>query len=135
MSEEKDVTNCTGHPAPPQEMVEKWIETWNSNAGLHVQFGGLYEYIAIQAAAWSADQELEACCKWLRNDGLFETRIGHLRAARRQKPPSLKEQALLALEQIDGWGVQSVSHLTIHDDLVTGVDIIRRALEALPDEH
>jgi hypothetical protein len=48
-----------------------------------------------------------------------------LRAARRPKPPSLKEQALEAISRL----CASV----IHDDLKDDADTIRRALEALDD--
>jgi hypothetical protein len=45
-----------------------------------------------------SDQELEACCEWLQHD---YPNIGAnaLRAARRPKPPSLKEQALAELAE------------------------------------
>jgi hypothetical protein len=80
-------------------------------------------YIAEQAAQWGADQELEACCKVLevsdRNAREF------LYAARRPKPPSLKEQALADLNKIESSdrGGYAVADLTV----------IRRALEALTD--
>lgn len=44
-----------------------------------------------------------------------------------------KERALEPLEQVDGWAVGSVSHLTIYAELVSDVDVIRRALKSLPD--
>jgi hypothetical protein len=78
------------------------------------------------AAQWGADQELEACCEWL--DGWchdeFPGGIENLRAARRPKPPSLKEQALEWL----------IAAEELHK--VSGIDpegTIRRALEALDD--
>jgi hypothetical protein len=49
------------------------------------------------AARWGADQELEACCEEFSargNAGICR----RLRTARRPKPPTLKEQALEALE-------------------------------------
>ena len=67
------------------------------------------------------DEELEACCEWLRANGLFDTRIQHLRAARRPKPPSLKEQALRA------------AHIELDPEGRNG-SLIIRALEALPDD-
>ena len=49
--------------------------------------------------------------------------VDELRAARRPKPPSLKEQALALVEQHeDGWRPSPKDW-----------DTIRRALEALPD--
>ncbi len=120
------------HPVtPPPELVEKWRdEALNSfpddeNPCPCDIDDARDEHIATQAARWGADQELEACCEWLRNTGLFETRIGHLRAARRPKPQSLKEQALEALAAIQaGDAVPRNGAQT---------NAIRHALEALPD--
>ena len=82
---------------------------------------------ACEAARWGADQELEACCDWLRNNGLYETRISHLRAARRPEPlPSLKQQALQALENADLGPAVALTPVEL--------SIVRRALEALPDD-
>ena len=105
------------HPiTPPPELVRKWNEE-AATAPMADQ-----RYIAIQAARWGADQELEACCEWLQ-DGFGD--IGDfpekLRVARRSKPPSLKEQALHALLHID----QGQHNERCH--------IIRRALEQLDD--
>jgi hypothetical protein len=58
--------------------------------------------------------ELEACCEWLDQSTVGMADL--LRADRRPKPPSLKQQALAALED---------------DDI--DVYLIRRALEALDD--
>ena len=79
------------------------------------------------------DQELEACCAWLReakNHG-FGYEYGaelarKLRATLRPKPLSLKEQALMALEDGDTGPGASLT--------LTEVSIIRRALEALPND-
>ena len=80
---------------------------------------GNWRGIAIQAAQWGADQELEACCEWIPQKTPWD--VEQLRAARRPKPPSLKEQALAILndcsDRLDG----------AHEN------IIRRALEALDD--
>ncbi len=65
-----------------------------------------------------ADQELEACCEWLGGCGC-ESYGRELRAARRPKPPGLKEQALKILSQ-DEWSTEEEG-------------IVRRALEALDD--
>jgi hypothetical protein len=98
------------HPiTPPPELIAKWAGS----------MCGYYE-----AARWGADQELEACCKWLKEQR-WEALAIHLRAARRPKPPSLKEQALMALEDGDlGPGAS-----------LTPVEVctIRRALEQLDD--
>ena len=71
-----------------------------------------------------ADQELEACIKWIQGQDWTWT-SAQLRAARRPKPPSLKEQALEWL----------VAAEELHK--VSGIDpegTIRRALESLPND-
>jgi hypothetical protein len=85
------------------------------------------------AARWGADQELEACCEWTAIVGGAEA----LRAARRPKPPSLKEQALGALSRADKDALTNpltgelVALRTILSKEQS--DTIRRALEALDD--
>jgi hypothetical protein len=82
------------HPiTPPPELVRQWMERTEYDE--HTWF---YEsYIAEQAARWGADQELEACCEWTyRQFKLGLQWSKDLRAARRPKPPSLKEQAKFA---------------------------------------
>ena len=109
------------HPiTPPAELVELWItEVWHEGTPVQVAASDLH--IATQAARWGADQELEACCDFLE----LEQRTDYaalLRAARRPKPPSLKQQALDALDSFEGF-----------TGSLEEVDIIRRALESLPD--
>ena len=77
------------------------------------------EYIATQAAQWGADQELEACVDFVQYEADWDT-AEKLRAARRPKPSSLKEQALLVLEDMSY--IDSAHY-----------NIIRRALEQLND--
>ena len=104
------------HPiTPPPELVEQWAHLpadWNTVAPLIAQ--------------WGADQELEACCEWLEHKVLLQHQhdvVLSLRAIRRPKPPSLKEQALSLVEQHeDGWRPSPKDW-----------DTIRRALEQLPD--
>jgi hypothetical protein len=81
---------------------------------------GDWRAIAAQAAQWGADQELKACCAWLPKMPPWSA--NDLRKHRRPKPPSLKEQALAALEVIPKLvGFESER------------DAIRAALEALND--
>jgi hypothetical protein len=109
------------HPiTPPPELVEQWHDSW---IDAKVKHDGLVDFIATQAAQWGADQELEACCEALRGRGAAMQMIEFLRAARRPKPPSLKEQAL-ALVSHDFSDQPCLSE--------EGYAIIRRALEALP---
>ena len=108
------------HPiTPPPELMQQWAaEYWNDPGE---PIGNGEKYIATQAAQWGADQELEACCKWLPK--LPPWSADDLRRHRRTKPPSLKEQALKALTAIEG------DFNTVGDR----ADTIRRALEALDD--
>ena len=115
------------HPiTPPPELVAQWflsakampVDQWVTD-------------VATKAAQWGADQELEACCEWLAYEGYEHEHLA-LRAARRPKPPSLKEQALADLDS-----------MSIEPCLINGIDAnalvrakydnIRRALEALDD--
>ena len=74
-----------------------------------------------------ADQELEACCAWLKAAIASPAWVKELRAARRPKSPSLKEQALEALEvEDDAMPLRSLERSK-------RFDTIRRALEALND--
>ena len=116
----------TDHPiTPPPELLQQWAtEYWGKPGGFIANYE---KYIATQAARWGADQELEACCEWMRNApfGLgLNTSSHHLRAARRPKPPSLKEQALTLINKIQGnqkpWQLNEL-------------DVVRTALERLQE--
>jgi hypothetical protein len=112
------------HPiTPSSELVEKWYEAIDNSSTSWKQ------ELTTQAARWGADQELEACINYFHEYdtswGEDSDLIAGLRAIRRPKPPSLKEQAL---EQLDSLH----SDLKLHG-LGTNTDTIRRALECLPD--
>jgi hypothetical protein len=79
-------------------------------------------WLINHAYAAGADQELEACCKWTAIVGGADA----LRAARRPKPPTLKDQALALINRRIGDG---------YVQMLTGADAetIRTALEALDD--
>jgi len=81
-----------------------------------------------------ADQELEACCEWLDNTDVDDSQEAakHLRAARRPKPLSLKEQALEALQsmRIDPVLIEGIN---VNADLRAKYKIILCALEQLDD--
>ena len=125
------------HPiTPPQELVLKWhvcAPRKHDDEGYVLVPPGHLDHIATQAAQWGSDQELEACLGEIRDGAgriyIDETRLRVLLAediwtARRPKPPSLKEQALEALEALPTPAGQVTA-----DRLAT----IRRALEALDD--
>ena len=90
----------------PAELVKEWRrEAASSTAAsqlgtAHARQDCFIEYIADRAAQWGADQELEACCEWLRSQHHSDTWSNRLRAARRPKPPTLAEQATTALHAI-----------------------------------
>jgi hypothetical protein len=114
------------HPiTPPSEVLDEWL----MDPAL-----GNWQAIAIQAAQWGADQELEACInyfyeyerqRWGENSKL----ITGLRAARRPKPPALKEQAGdLAVIEATLSALRRAGLDAVHENT------IRRALKALPND-
>jgi hypothetical protein len=114
------------HPiTPPPEMVKQWLCSddylWGpiEQTSMTITANRL-QNVAAQAAQWGADQELEACCKWTAIVGGAEA----LRAARRPKPPSLKEQALSDLK--NAYNADQICDTTYEN--------IFRALEAPPDD-
>ena len=87
------------HPiTPPPELVRQWATT---NGTAYGDLSALCQSIATQAARWGADQELEACCEWVSENVYrnYPFSSHELRAARRPKPSSLKEQALQCLKK------------------------------------
>jgi hypothetical protein len=110
------------HPIPPPpELVQQWR---NAAPAL----GVIREvWISTEAAQWGADQELEACCELVSDTLYLPTTAHELRAARRPKPPSLKEQALTALHAIAAGANDTREQ---HQDLET----LRHAIEALPND-
>jgi len=106
------------HPiTPPLALINQWWDEAKQNA----KYGEpIVPLVAIRAAQWGADQELEAChCEvtFWGGKGMAD----RLQATRRPKPPSLKEQALEALGRMDQFPTT--------EDKVT----ILRALEQLND--
>jgi hypothetical protein len=118
---QQDYTQRPITPSP--ELVQQWMaEIWHEGTPVRVAASDLH--IATQAARWGADQELEAVEEEIITQGWFANsthRRAQLRAARRPKPLSLKEQALEALDRMD--------QLPTTEDKST----IRRVLEQLPD--
>jgi hypothetical protein len=108
------MTNNSHPITPPPELVQEWAHMLEQHTDTEV---------FAAAARWGADQELEACCEWIPKATPWDAE--KLRAARRPKPPSLKEQALAALNEIeDSYGGPSTQEI-----------LIRRALEQLPDHE
>jgi len=117
------------HPiTPPLELLQQW---WEQADQYQDDPKTYFDFIVTKVAQWAADMELEACCQHVQKDVTEFTSHAHLcaqrksdglRAARRPKPPSLKEQAL-----------EVVTGLEKRCDLQCDLACIRRALEALPE--
>ena len=130
------MSNHSPFPSPPPELVGEWLCSedypWGPLEQQSITItANRLQNVATQAAQWGWDQrgavneaelqkardeELEACCELV--PGLTD----YLRASRRPKPPSLKEQALEALE-----------HILHNSSTELGAETIRRALEQLPN--
>jgi hypothetical protein len=109
----------TQHPiTPPPELVQQWMFEFY---GSHIVPGEACTDLANRASQWGADQELEACFDFVYDK--YEKFAEKMQAARRPKPPSLKEQALIELSDV--YNRDKI------DDIV--YDTIRRALEQLDD--
>jgi hypothetical protein len=112
------------HPItpPPPELVQQWLRERELLDTLPLA----HHYLATVAAQWGADQEILACGNYLKQCAQWEEEdVTEFYNYRRPKPPSLKEQALMALEDGDtGPGASLTSN---------EVDIIRRALESIND--
>jgi hypothetical protein len=111
---------------PPNDLLKKWEDQWfdeQENA----------DVLLIQAFQAGADQELEACCAFAESQPWGLVNGPHvadvIRAARRPKPPSLKEQALEALRHAPGADYPNPITLLTADEHA----LIRRALEQLDD--
>lgn len=85
------------HPiTPPPELVQQWL-----TEGRHQDYCSATEHATAQAARWGYRQAMEP----------------------EPEKPSLKEQALEALE-----------HIVRYSSTDRGAETIRRALEQLPDQ-
>jgi hypothetical protein len=116
------VTQQQQHPiTPPPELVQQWLGEF-FGCTVSGELSDSERFLATRAAQWGADQELEACCELTRDNDGYDAALA-LRAERRPKPPSLKEQALMHFESF------AATFETSGGDS----DLIRRALEALLD--
>ena len=120
MSQQNQIT-------PTTELINDWIAEANRQDCVPYTIS-----IATQAAQWAADTELETILEMVgvgqqslpeEDRYLDGFTVASIRAARRPKPPSLKQQALgaLAALEINELGYEGT------------YDTIRRALEQLPD--
>jgi hypothetical protein len=112
------------HITPPPELVEQWMQVHATKYDL-----------ARQAAQWGGDQELEACrMEIIDGAGLLyidetsdRVRLAEDIWTTRRPTPSLKEQALQALERF------SVHAHAYADEMMADFDLLSRALEQLDD--
>jgi hypothetical protein len=116
------------HPIVPSFEI---ASQWHKEACKDPYNGGKFidsktlKYIATKAAQWGSDQELQACVNFVYDNELCDPDFyNNLRNARRPKPPSLKEQALAALNVIEDKMLGPT----------TEEILIRKALEALPND-
>jgi hypothetical protein len=110
------------HPiTPPPDLVEQWEADWHCSG--NTNGNGFTYFVATRAAQWGADKELLACGNYLKQCAAWEEEdVIEFYNYRRPKPPSLKEQALKALNDI--------SIASFEQD---AANTIRQALESLPD--
>ena len=106
---------------PPPELVQQWYDQAKQDPC------GPINWIAVRAAAWGADQELEACCLWLNGGSKIDYDTAALLRAARRKPPSLKEQALKEL----AWIAEHLG-MPLHNHC-NAIHTIHCALEQLDD--
>ena len=120
-----DLNPVDAMTTPPEKLFAKWeddILNERENVDVVLDCAWKNGFVA------GANQELEACCEWLFQDG-YDVTSARLHAARRPKPPSLKEQALAALQEAAYMADDSPPQGICSDQ----IDTIRRALEALDD--
>jgi hypothetical protein len=107
----------TNNIYPPDHLLRKWEE-------LIIDEEQNVDVVLYEAFQAGADQELDTCCEWLFSSlpGYDKHYADYLRAARRPKPPSLKELNLKHLEVMerDGHYLPEI------------IADLRRAIESLP---
>jgi len=129
---------ASGVPVPSDEDIEKLLASSNGS-----YFDGFRA-----AAAWGADQQLLRCLEWLDNSDRVtsidsacypevslrqrqEMAIA-MQEAMRPRSPSLKQQALEAMETPNA--LKHAGQPIVWGFTKEAIEKIRRALEALPDD-
>ena len=118
------MTNQKQMITPPQ-LVEQWVDMLSSRSdyavfSLAAQWGWDQHRAATESELQqAADQELDACCKYMQHED-FQGFATELRAARRPKTQSKAESALNAFE-----------HILRHSQTDHGANTVRQALERL----
>ena len=114
------------HPITP---LSELVTSLRNSAPHGIRDAGVNRetWLIHNAYALGADQELQACINFVYDNELCDPDFhNNLRAARRPKPPSLKEQALHAADLL-------FDHAEI-GECAFAQATIRRALEALPND-
>ena len=117
----------TNPVTPPPELLDQWRKEpeytdGNKLVTMVTMTTDRLMQLCEKSAQHGADQELEACVK-LASEMLQDG--NSLRATRRPKPPSLKEQAQVELDRLIA--------LIPSEGALAMAEPIRRALEALDD--
>ena len=110
------------HPiTPPPDLLDMW-----NTLPCHLSTKEIF----VMVARWGADQQLEACVKWVSEYcpyfGDYPLPEDKLRAAMRPKPPSDKEMALAELDRLIA--------LIPTEGAMAMAEPIRKVLEALPND-
>jgi len=72
------------HPiTPPLELVDSIWNQFKTGPTRNLLTSEAFREAITKASQWGADQELEACCQWLRSKDILDPAIDALRAARR----------------------------------------------------
>jgi hypothetical protein len=116
------------HPVTPPPELRRLLAQQAQRVNPHDPVEWM-QYVSEKAAQWGADTELEACCEWIESELRGQLRPAwriakQLRAARRPKPKSEKQQALEAFDRIEYAPSEA-------EDFA----IILRALQSIPDEQ
>ena len=111
---------------PPPGLVERL----RNDAPREIRDAGVTRerHLVIAAYCAGADQELEACVKWIEDCGYHPSVAEDLRADRRPKPPSLAEQALAKTEAI-----LNEPNRALLTEVREALELNRRALERLQE--
>lgn len=105
---------------PTHAQVQAW---WNELVGPEYGCQEQHIRLAEQAALWAALEERRACIDYLR-DRMLPRIASDLIANRTLSTSGLKQSALSALHEMS----------TLPEDGHSRLSLIRRALEALPDD-
>jgi len=125
---------------PPPELVQQWLTAPEYAGEMVSMTERRLQEIADKAALRGADRRLEQCVDWVNkyeSDWLngYEREgpaAEQMRNAFRPQPPSLKEQALETLRSMRIAPVV-INGINVNAGVMNKYEIIRRAIESMPD--